>query len=246
MKSISGKYFSLLGASTSTFSGFSNSELYNTTLTQNAAYYPKSEWFNSHSDTWWMRTIQALDMKLCVNNSWSGSCVTTKVDGHEKAGCMKRATELHNDTLGIEPDIIVLIIGGNDALRGYDIGTYKDMNDIYDESTKTYIGDCSLFGNAYATMVHKVKNRYPNADIYVCSMLHWQVKKHDKGLLNYNNVIKKIAEEFQVTYVDFYNDTKIAPETASMYLHTDGVHSNKYGFEEMSNCIVKVLRSRYE
>lgn len=245
MKSLSGKYFSLLGASTSTFNGFSNSELYNTTITKNAPYYPKSEWLNVPSDTWWMRTIQKLDMQLCVNNSWSGSCVTTIVDGEEKAGCMTRATELHNDILGVEPDIIILIIGGNDALRGYEIGTYKGVDDIYDPIAKTYIGNCTMFGQAYATMVHKVKNRYPNADIYVCSMLYWDVKNHNKGLLEYNDVIQKIADEFQVTYVDFYNNTKISPETASVYLHTDGVHPNKYGFEEMSDCIIKVLKNKY-
>lgn len=243
MKSLSGKYISVLGASTSTFDGFSNSELYNTTITNNAPYYPKLEWLNDPFDTWWMRTIQLLDMQLCVNNSWSGSCVTTMVDGDEKAGCMKRATELHNDMLEIDPDIIILIIGGNDALRGYDIGTYSGVDDIYDQTTKTYIGDCAMFGQAYATMVHKVKSRYSNADIYVCSMLYWDVKKHNKGLLGYNDVIQKIAEEFQVVYVDFYNNTKISPETASIYLHTDGIHPNKYGFEQMSDCLIKVLES---
>ena len=71
------------------------------------------------------------------------------------------------------------------------------------------------------------------------------MKKHDKGLLGYNDVIPKIAEEFQVTYVDFYNNTKISPKTASIYLHTDGVHPNKYGFKKMADCIVKILKSKY-
>ena len=245
MKSLSGKYISILGASTSTFDGFSNCGIYNTTITKNLSYYPKQAWLNDPLYTWWMRTIQTLDMRLCVNNSWSGSCVTTMVDGDEKAGCMKRATELHNDTLDVEPDIIVLIIGGNDALRGYDIGTYNGIDAIYDCDKQAYIGDCTMFGQAYATMVHKVKNRYPNADIYVCSMLHWDVKKHNKGLLEYNDMIQKIAKEFQVVYVDFYNQTKISPETANDYLHTDGVHPNKYGFKQMSDCFVEILKSRY-
>lgn len=245
MKSLSGKYISILGASTSTFDGYSNGALYNTTITKNVPYYPKPEWLNDSSDTWWMRTIQTLDMRLCVNNSWSGSCVTTMVDGDEKAGCMKRATELHNDTLDIEPDIIVLIIGGNDALRGYEVGTYNGVGDIYDCDKQTYIGDCAMFGQAYATMVHKVKNRYPSTDVYVCSMLHWNPKKHSKGLLQYNEMIQKIAKEFQVVYVDFYNQTKISPETENEYLHSDGIHPNKYGFEQMAGCFVEILKSKY-
>ena len=246
MNSLSGKYISILGASTSTFADFSNSSLYNSTIVNNAQYYPKTEFLSDVNDTWWMRTINELDLKLCVNNSWSGSCITTTVDSKEKAGCMDRATQLHNDALGIDPDIIVLIIGGNDALRGYEVGTYNGVDDIYNKNTNKYVGNTSLFAPAYATMVHKVKTRYPDADIYVCSMLHWQPKNHNKSLVPYNDAIKKIAEEFGVTYVDLYNGTSISPETKSQYLHTDYVHPNKLGFKQMSDCIVNVLKERYK
>ena len=245
MGALAGKYISILGASTSTFEGYSNGTHYNSTIGGNAVYYPK-EFLSDVDDTWWMKAIRALDLKLCINNSWSGSCVTIKVDGEQKAGCMARATALHNDQLNIDPDIIILIIGGNDALRGYEIGDYHGANDIYDPQANAYIGDCTLFGHAYATMLHKVKSRYKGADVYTCSMLHWQPKKHDKGLLAYNNVIKKIATELGATYVDFYNGTNISPETASLYLHTDGVHPTARGFAEMSNCLVKLLQSKYE
>ena len=241
MASLHGKYLSLLGASTSTFHGYSDDGQYHSSLPLNVAYYPK-DFLTDVKDTWWMRVIDDLGLRLCVNNSFSGSCITTTVDGKEKAGCMNRATALHNDRLGIEPDIIVLIIGGNDALRGYEVGTYRDKGDIYDPVTGTYIGDCTAFGAAYATMVHKVKARYENAAIYVCSMLHWQPKKHDKGLLQYNEVIKQIAKEFGVTYVDLYHETAISPETADTYFHTDGVHPNKHGFLEMASCIKKYLQ----
>lgn len=245
MKSLKGKYISLLGASTSTFYGFSNSSLYNSTIVNNAQHYPKNGYLTDVNETWWMKTINELDMRLCVNNSWSGSCVTTMVDGKEKAGCMDRATQLHNDTLGIEPDIIVLIIGGNDALRGYEIGSYRGVNDIYDENKKEYVGDCTKFGQAYATMVHKVKNRYSDADIYVCSMLHWDPKNHNKSLEPYNEMIQKIAEEFNVTYVDFYNGTKISPTTKDTYLFPDYVHPNQQGFAQMSDCVVTLLKKQY-
>lgn len=245
MQALLGKYISILGASTSTFDGFSNEQLYNSTLSKNVTYYPR-DYLNNVSDTWWMKTINELGLKLCVNNSWSGSCVTTMVDGEHKAACKLRATLLHNDNLGIEPDIIVLIIGGNDALGGFEIGSYNSVEDIYDSVNKKYIGDCKLFAKAYATMVHKVKNRYPDADIYVCSMLHWEPKRHNKDLNEYNDVIRKIACEFEVNYVDFYKETDISPDTAHKYLHTDGIHPNKYGFEQMSDCVIKALKSKYE
>ena len=245
MKSLTGKYISILGASTSTFDGVSNNAAVNSTIANNKPYYPK-DFMTDVADTWWMKVIKALDMKLCVNNSWSGSCVTSKRFGPVSAACMDRAFQLHNDQLNIEPDIIILIIGGNDSLRDYEVGPYNGVGDIFDTSNNAYIGDDMLFGQAYAMMVHKVVSRYPNADVYVCSMLHWKPKRHNKGLLQYNAVIKRIAEEFQLTYVDLYNETKIAPETAEEFLHTDGVHPNKCGFSQISECIVKILKSRYE
>lgn len=245
MNSIKGKYVSILGASTSSFDGFSNNSNYNSKLKNNLPYYPKMGFLDDVDNTWWMRTINKLNLNLCVNNSWSGSCISTVVDGPEKAACMNRATELHNDIIGIEPDIIILIIGGNDALRGYDVGIYNGVDDIYDSNKQIYIGNFAMFGQAYAAMVHKVKNRYPKADIYVCSMLHWNPRKHNKGLLQYNEIIQKIAFEFQVNYVDFYNETEICPETEHIYLHTDGVHPNKSGFAQMSDCIIKSIKLNF-
>lgn len=58
MKSISGKYISILGASTSTFDGFSNSVQYNSTIEHNKAYYPKVDYLNCVCDTWWMKTVR--------------------------------------------------------------------------------------------------------------------------------------------------------------------------------------------
>ena len=241
MTDLRGKYISILGASTSTFDGYSNSTAYNSTIGNNKPYYPKAEFMQDVADTWWMRTITALDLKLCVNNSWSGSCVSTVRDGPEKAACVDRCVQLHNDRLGIEPDIIILIIGGNDALRGFEIGTYNDVSDIYNGA---YIGDYTKFGQAYATMVYKVKNRYPNADVYVCSMLHWPAKKSTKDLNLYNEVIRRIADEFQLQYIDFYNGTEITPETAPLYLHVDGVHPKPAGFAQMAECVIRALCSK--
>lgn len=243
MKSLTGKYISILGASTSTFDGYSNSAAYNSTIGNNKPYYPKV-FMTDVADTWWMKTIQSLGLKLCVNNSWSGSCVTSKRYGPESAACMGRALQLHNDQLNIEPDIIILIIGGNDALRDYEVGSYSGMGDIFDTSNSTYIGDDMLFGQAYAMMVHKVVNRYPNADVYACSMLHWPPRKSTKDLCKYNDVIRRIADEFQLQYIDFYNGTKITPETAPLYLHTDGVHPKPAGFAEMADCVVRTLCSK--
>lgn len=236
---LEGKYISFMGASTSTYAGYSNNTIFNSNLSNNgSATYPANN-VQSVNDTWWMKTINGLDMKLCVNNSWSGSCVTTTIDGTQKAGCMDRATQLHNDNYDIEPDIIVLVIGGNDALRKYTIGTYNGVSDIYDG--QNYIGDTTLFGQAYATMVHKVQVRYPDADIYVCSMLPWPKGLNSGADLEaYNDMVKKIADEFGVTYVDFYNNADLPAD-----VFYDTVHPTKAGFAEMANCMIETLIEKY-
>ena len=240
---LKGKYISIMGDSISTFQGFSDNSLYQTGIRNNVIFYPSDLKVNV-TDTWWMKTISALDMKLCVDNSWSGSHVSTFKDETEKAACMDRATLLHNDNLNINPDIIVFAIGANDALGSYEIGTYNGLSDVYDG--QKYIGDTKLFAQAYAMMLHKTKTQYPEADIYLFSMLNWPLKKEGgTPIVNYTNVVKQIADEFGVTYVDLFNETDISPETAEKYFY-DRVHPTPAGFTEMSDCLIKVLKEKYK
>ena len=59
MNFLSGKYISILGASTSTFDGISNDGCTNSTLINNASYYPK-DFMSDVNDTWWMKTVKEL------------------------------------------------------------------------------------------------------------------------------------------------------------------------------------------
>ena len=240
---LKGKYISFMGDSISTFGGFTDNSLYQTGIRNNVIFYPSDLKVNV-TDTWWMKTISALDMKLCVNNAWSGSHVSTFKDEKEKAACMDRATLLHNDNLNINPDIIVFAIGANDALGSYEIGSYNGLSDVYDG--QNYIGDTKLFAQAYAMMLHKTKTQYPDADIYLFSMLNWPLKKEGgTPIVNYTNVVKQIADEFGVTYVDLFNETDISPETAEKYFY-DKVHPTPAGFTQMSDCLIKVLKESYK
>jgi hypothetical protein len=79
--SLEGKTLSILGDSISTYQGISNNADYNATLSGGAIYYNPGTLGVYQPDTWWQQTIDALGMKLCVNNSWSGSCIL-----HTRAG----------------------------------------------------------------------------------------------------------------------------------------------------------------
>lgn len=204
-ETLEGKYISFLGDSITTYSGWSNNTSYNTTIGGNAVhttYYPGGA--ITADETYWKRTIDNLGLNLCVNNAWSGS----KVTGNGVA----RATELHNDVKNIEPDIIVVYFGINDFNGGVACGSFNSVEDIYNESTKAYTANLNVFANAYATMVHKIKMRYPDADIYLCTLDYCR-----SGLEGYNGQIKKIAEVMDCNLVDFYNDTPMNLTNISTY-----------------------------
>ena len=93
--------------------------------------------------------MDELGMQLCVNNSWSGSRVTT-TNGTAGAGCMDRCQNLH--TSAHEPDIIVVYMGINDFNRGIPLGTYDGKSSIPSET--------ATFREAYGIMLDKILTRY--------------------------------------------------------------------------------------
>lgn len=236
---IEDKYISFMGDSITTYSGWNNNTLYNSTIGSNAVWYTSAK-LNNVNKTWWKKSIDDLKLNLCVNNSWSGSQVTT-TQSETSASCMTRSYNLHNDNKNIYPDIIVIYIGINDFNRGIELGSFTSLNDIYDTSTKSYIGDLTLFAEAYATMLHKIINKYKNADVYCCTMYN----NGNTNIPTWNETIKDIAKYFDVKIVDFYNETKITSSTLSTYT-IDNLHPNELGMIELSNCLKNNLMKYYD
>lgn len=234
---IEGKYISFMGDSITTYSGWSNNTSYNSTIGSNVVWY-NSDRLSSVNFTWWKKTIDKLDLKLCVNNSWSGSQVTT-TQGENAAACMSRAENLHNDNKTITPDIIVVYIGINDFNRGITLGSFDGVSDIYDSSTKTYTGDLTEFADAYATMVHKIVSTYKKADVYLCTLVNYNT-----ALTSWNAEIEKIANAFDCNVVDFYNETGINSSNKGTYT-LDTLHPNQSGMSKMSACLIASLQENY-
>lgn len=229
---------SFLGDSITTYEGYSNNTRYNSTIGNNAVFYNSSKL--NVNDSYWKRTVDELELDLIVNNSWSGSwCTGSGVS----SGCGTRPTQLHNNS-GDEPDIIVVYIGINDFNAGTAVGAYNNVNDIYNPQTKTYIGDTSKFAQAYAMMIHKIKQRYPEADIYVCNLLPNNRNTNYTLLNTYNVYIERIANEFGCTLVDFYNDSGINQNNFTAYM-LDGLHPNVKGNELMANCVKNAIINNY-
>ena len=116
-----GKTISFLGDSITTFNGWSNNATMNTTIADNGCYYTGAKL--PVNDTYWKRVLNALDMTLCVNNSWNGGRVTdTKAD---IPSGVTRASQLHNDRKNIKPDVIIVYMGTNDLANNISLDAFK-------------------------------------------------------------------------------------------------------------------------
>lgn len=223
------KYFSILGDSLSTFSGYNPSDcavfydLHNKRLAQ--IYSP--------SDTWWGCVSEALGGKVLVNDSWAGSTVCklkgSTVDSH--ACSDTRTGRLGFD--GINPDVIMVLIGINDW------GYSKPLTSEDENSTYCFIG-------AYRTMLKKLKNNYPEAEIWCftlpCIQREWVTdtsKKH--AFSDYCDIIRKCASEEDCILLDIY-DPDFSCETV------DEVHPNYRGMlliaDKVLNEIERNIKSK--
>jgi len=147
------KSVSILGDSYSTF------ECYLTPDTNFVWYWKTPQ--RQHTDvssvtqTWWHIFIKENGYKLCKNNSFSGSTICNT--GYNKEDYCKRSFTARMNNLG-SPDVIFILGATNDSWAGSPIGEYK-----YAEWNKE---DLYNFRPAMAYMLHYMKERYPNVEIY--------------------------------------------------------------------------------
>jgi len=210
--SLTGKTISVLGASISTFEGKSNgkaADTTNSTIRNNVKYYPNTTIPEvTLDDTWWMQVTNDLDLRLLVNNAWSGSAILLERSGTVGA-YVDRCVQLHDDTgenAGETPDIIVIQMGFNDFSYGKStLGTSDiDYNAII---TKDGYGTPSTTMEATAIMLDKITKRYPDAEIYMFN--HFKrigQSQSDTALMqNLNASIETVCGHFGVNVVDLYS-----------------------------------------
>lgn len=222
------KTISILGDSISTFAGYIPSG--------NANFYTGSNCgVSSVNDTWWMKLINALGMTLKLNNSWSGSRVTT-TNGETSAGCMTRA-----QNLGTDPDVIIVYMGINDFNNEVALGTY-DGNGAFPIATTT-------FREAYAIMLNKIMTAYPTAEIW-CATLPPCEQNGETGapeingnnvlLDDFNKAIRNLAQVFGAKVLE-HAQCGLTYQNMSIYMGdwasgtSRGLHPNASGHSLIAN-----------
>lgn len=260
-----GKYLSVIGDSISSYNGFCNDTKANSTLAKNAPYYPNySVNMYDSSLMYWGRVIEELGMKPCVMNTWSGSLAVGK---GEDPNMLERAAQLHRDggtpdnpADDIKPDVIIVYIGINDlngsapldskfttALKNSPkTAMEKWFPNVLNAqkasgSTKRNVA-YSNFDEVYALSINKMRELYPDAEIYC---LTYQENNHTnttKEKLNrFSSSITAIAEYFGATVVD---QSKDVITQANVHAYADAMnslHPNAGGHAIMAENIIKTM-----
>ena len=171
---------------------------------------------------------EILGLKNGINNGIGGSTVSNRNNGFVD----------RYDSISIYSDIISIQGGINDCRLDVELGTI----DSFDETT---------FMGAYNSLIKKIKEKYPDAFIFLMSMPKTYNSKtldmyaYGNGLgynyLEYASAIYQIAEKWNLPVLDlyidsFYEDTEL----------TDGVHpSQTYITEILAPMISEFIEANY-
>lgn len=147
------KSVTIFGDSYSTFEGYITPE-------NNLTWYflnkpQKDNDVINVEQTWWYQLLAKNGWRLCTNNSYSGSTISST--GYGKADYTDRSFVTRASNLG-NPDIIFIFGATNDSWAGSPIGEYK-----YDGWTKE---DLKAFRPSLAKMLDFMKHRYLGVELY--------------------------------------------------------------------------------
>lgn len=204
---LTGRRLSLLGDSISAYAG--------TIPEGNDAYYTgNNSGVSSANQMWWKILCNKTGMIPLVINGWSGSGVTQLEDSsHVNKVPMssdERCSALGDGTN--TPDVILIAGGVNDY-------TYAESAQSepleWDGKTTPVLGNS--FTEAYACMIKKIQNNYPNA-IVVALSTWFTMRGTDNGYTlthtvgsnvytqqDYNDKIRYVAEQMHIPYIDVSN-----------------------------------------
>ena len=138
--------------------------------------YPTAD-VNDVNFTWWMQVVNKLGAGLFVNNSYSGSCVSTT-----NSSATQNDSRLATTVFGEEkPDVIVIYMGSNDCA--------------------SIFVDLQGFGPAYEKMLQKLQALCPDAEIVVCTLAK-TIFYSSEDQAAYNEKIIEAANKYNATLLD--------------------------------------------
>lgn len=226
------RFFSIFGDSISTLQGH-NPEGFSVYYKDDICNYSG---VYTDGDTWWGKVIEAHGGNLLINNAWSGSRVTAVQNGNDlfPSGCSdERTSQLHKGD--IMPDVIIVFLGFNDWSNGVGVGSA--------ETRLLVPTHYDAFDEAYEAMVGKLRENYPNAELWCCTLPQTYISSKPQFVFpeafagipieKYNDVIRGLADEYQIKVIDLYR-------TGCKYDSMDGIHPTKLGMQQIADAIIEL------
>ncbi|MBQ4253340.1 MAG: Cys-Gln thioester bond-forming surface protein, partial [Erysipelotrichaceae bacterium] len=281
---LKGRTISFLGDSISTYYGYSD---VNPLTDEGVAHrygepYYGPEGTDCHNtdlsveDTWWHQSLQQLGAELLISNATNSSAVFTASypddedwDAYLKDMLAYKTRPYHLGTDDKDPDIIALYIGSGDAGWG-NVDKYGDISTVrFDEiitptrdGSYAY-GEPQTVAEAYCIMLHKISVTYPQAEIYVFTVVPnsggstTTLETRIGKVVPFNEMLKGVAEYHHLTVVDLFEAFEVDPDgdgkmteeelaTFKSYF-AEGPHPNAEGFDIITDAFnAAVLKnSRY-
>ncbi len=236
----------IIGDSISSFKGSSPSDVIGYEGAKYATYYPHGDVKNVE-DMWWHIVARSIGTSIddISNCSWSGSRVSgnSAATDNAYAGCStKRIEDL--SCKGFIPDIVFCYISCNDWANNIPLGLWSTENSIPVD------GNLSTMREAYASMLHKVKERYPSSLVFCMTILEDPLRDYTDGwpsnnrrgvsLADWNNNIIELSEFFHCYTINL-QECGINYDNASKYTVDGGLHPNNAGMSLIADKVIKEL-----
>ena len=237
----------IIGDSISTFGDFSPSSTKGYDGVRYKSYYPRGD-VRKVNNTWWYKVAESLgvDIDHVSNCSWSGSRVTgnssSTIDA--SAGCSsRRITDLSYKG---EPNLIICYISCNDWASNVPLGNWSATDSIPKG------GMISTMREAYALMIHKAKESYPES-IIIC-LTNLDDTKRDKtsgwpsnnskgiSVEEWNRNIKEISSALGCYTIDL-QDAGINYFNVSSLTVDNGLHPNDKGMSLIANKVASEIKT---
>ncbi|MBQ9729464.1 MAG: SGNH/GDSL hydrolase family protein, partial [Clostridia bacterium] len=98
--------------------------------------------------------------------------------------------------------------------------------------------------DGYALMLSRITKKYPNADVFCFTVL--PCYDGSGTLLNkYNNVIRSLAEHFNLPVVDLHSELGITYYNYDAY-YLDEIHPNALGMKLIADEFVETMYEYYK
>ena len=281
-KPLAGKTISFMGDSITTYAGWSDSRPITSPEYANRygeAYYGPvgGDYHNTEllvSDTWWHQAATELGAEVLMVNSGNSTGVLHASypsdpdwDQYLKDMLAYKTRPLYMGMGDIKPDIIALYIGSSDVAR-VSISGFGSINDVDMQTLITQNSDGSFthktpgtVAEAYAILFYKLKALYPDAEIYLITVVPNSggtmdtCKKRLAQAHPFNDMLKGVADYFDAHLVDTLDEFALDPDK-------DGVpteealaefkscfngdpHPNAKGFDVITRRFVKTVLETY-